>query len=173
MAHLKVLVIEPVTAAATSDQIAAAFEANPSWHAVAFVDDERRPVALLGRQQFMDRHAKPYFKEVYGRKPCLTFANTTPTLIDIVLDIDALVAVLTSADQRYLNEGFICTDNGCFHGLGTGHQHVCAGARQRPTRITSLGANPLPAQATQCPHLNSASRRRCRHCPRGMVKTGR
>jgi len=124
MAHLQVLVIEPVTAAATSDQIAAAFEANPSWHAVAFVDDERRPVALLGRQQFMDRYAKQYFKEVYGRKPCLTFANTTPTLIDIVLDIDALVAVLTSADQRYLNEGFIYTDNGCFHGLGTGHQLV-------------------------------------------------
>jgi GGDEF domain-containing protein len=90
---------------------------------VAVVEDGR-PLALLGRQQFLDRYAKLYFKELYGRKPCMTFANPSPTLVDVGDSIDRLIGVLTSPDQRYLNEGFIYTENGRYHGLGTGHQLV-------------------------------------------------
>jgi diguanylate cyclase (GGDEF)-like protein len=104
--------------------VADIFAAQPSWHAIAFVDDQHRPLALLGRQQFLDRYAKQYFKEIYGRKSCITFANTAPTLIEIDVDVEALVAVLTSPDQRYLSEGFIYVENGRYHGLGTGHQLV-------------------------------------------------
>ena len=124
LSQLQVLSAEPVTVNATNDEVAAIFAAQPVWHAIAFVDDQGRPLGLLGRQSFLDRYAKQYFKEIYGRKPCVTFANTAPTLIDVELDIDALVAVLTGADQRYLSEGFIYIDNGRYHGLGTGHQLV-------------------------------------------------
>jgi diguanylate cyclase (GGDEF)-like protein len=124
LSQLQVLVATPVHAQVTNDEVATIFGLQPTWHAIAFVDDQRRPLALLGRQNFLDRYAKQYFKEIYGRKPCITFANTAPTLIDVELDIDALVAVLTSPDQRYLNEGFIYVENGCYHGLGTGHQLV-------------------------------------------------
>jgi EAL domain-containing protein (putative c-di-GMP-specific phosphodiesterase class I)/GGDEF domain-containing protein len=124
LSKMQVVLATPVDSQVTNDAVAAIFAAQPSWHAIAFVDEQRRPLALLGRQHFLDRYAKQYFKEVYGRKPCITFANTAPTLIDVELDIDALVAVLTSPDQRYLNEGFIYVENGCYHGLGTGHQLV-------------------------------------------------
>jgi EAL domain-containing protein (putative c-di-GMP-specific phosphodiesterase class I)/GGDEF domain-containing protein len=124
LSQLHVLPAGAVTADVTNDEVANIFAAQPTWHAIAFVDDQQRPLALLGRQQFLDRYAKQYFKEIYGRKPCITFANTAPTMIEIDVDIDALVAVLTSPDQRYLSEGFIYVENGRYHGLGTGHQLV-------------------------------------------------
>lgn len=108
----------------TSDAVARLFDTEPHWHALAFVDEQERPLALLGRQAFFDRYAKPFFKEVYGRKPCITFANSAPTILEIEADFDALVEVLMRADQRYLTEGFIYVSNGRYAGLGTGHQLV-------------------------------------------------
>jgi EAL domain-containing protein (putative c-di-GMP-specific phosphodiesterase class I)/GGDEF domain-containing protein len=108
---------------ATHDEVAALFNQHTDWHALALVEDDR-PVALMGRQHFFDRYAKQYFRELFGRKPCIGFANTTPTLVDVRADIDELARVLTSSDQRYLSEGFVYTENGRYRGLGTGHQLV-------------------------------------------------
>jgi EAL domain-containing protein (putative c-di-GMP-specific phosphodiesterase class I)/GGDEF domain-containing protein len=119
-----VLRAQGVAAQTSCDELARLFDANPNWHAAAFVDEESRPLGLLGRQDFLDRYAKPFFKEVYGRKPSLTFANPRPAVVDTEADFDALVGVLMSADQRYLTEGFIYVQNGIYQGLGTGHQLV-------------------------------------------------
>jgi len=105
------------------DDVAKTFADDPSLRGLALVDDER-PVGLLSRQAFVDRYARPYFKELYGRKPALPFANTTPLLLDRHTGLDAMTAVLTSSDQRYLTEGFIVTEGGRFLGLGTGEQLV-------------------------------------------------
>ena len=105
------------------DAVATAFAQDPSLRAMALVDGGR-PVGLLNRQSFVDRYARPYFKELYGRKPCLLFANTTPLVLDKHTGLDAMTAVLTSSDQRYLTEGFIVTEGGRYLGLGTGEQLV-------------------------------------------------
>jgi GGDEF domain-containing protein len=105
------------------DDEAKLFAEDPTLRAVALVDGDR-PVGLLNRQTFVDRYAKPYFKELYGRKACMLFANTTPLSLDKHTSLDAMAAVLTSADQRYLTEGFIVTEGGRYLGLGTGEQLV-------------------------------------------------
>ena len=95
----------------TVDDVARAFASDAGLRAMAVVDGGR-PVGLLNRQTFVDRYARPYFKELYGRKPCMLFANTTPLVMDKHTGLDAMTAVLTSADQRYLTEGFIATEGG-------------------------------------------------------------
>lgn len=107
----------------TVDDVARAFASDAGLRAMAVVDGGR-PVGLLNRQTFVDRYARPYFKELYGRKPCMLFANTTPLVMDKHTGLDAMTAVLTSADQRYLTEGFIVTEGGRYLGLGTGEQLV-------------------------------------------------
>ncbi|MBZ8141539.1 diguanylate phosphodiesterase [Rubrivivax gelatinosus] len=119
----KIIEVPPVGLHATNDEVVALFTANPEWHAIALVDGEH-PVALVGRQQCLDRYAKLYFKEICGRKPCLAFANTEPTLVDVHAGIDELAELLTSPDQRYLNEGFVYVESGRYRGLGTGQQLV-------------------------------------------------
>ncbi len=124
IAQSQVLRAEGIAVQTSCEQLARIFDEQPSWHAIAFVDDAMLPVGILGRQDFLDRHAKPFFKEIYGRKPAYTFANNTPTIVDVDADFDALVGVLMSPDQRYLTEGFIYVQNGRYVGLGTGHRLV-------------------------------------------------
>ncbi|WP_082606959.1 phosphodiesterase [Acidovorax sp. Root275] len=136
------LVVQAPTAApATSnDAVAAIFHQHTDLHALAVVDGTR-PVALINRQQFMNHYATLYFREVHGRKSCLAFANHAPRVVELDCDVDQLVGILTSQDQRYLNDGYIVTDNGRYLGLGTGDQLVRAVTE---TRIEAARhANPL------------------------------
>jgi diguanylate cyclase (GGDEF)-like protein len=105
------------------DDVAKTFAADTSLRTVALVDGDR-PVGLINRQAFIDRYARPYFKELYGRKSALLFANTTPLVLDKHTGLDAMTSVLTSSDQRYLTEGFVVTEGGKYLGLGTGEQLV-------------------------------------------------
>ena len=103
LSHIHSIHADPISPHATNDDVAALFVANPTWHALALVD-AGRPIALVGRQQFVDRYAKQFFKEICGRKSCLAFANTSPTRIEDDCDVNDLVSVLTSQDQRYLGK---------------------------------------------------------------------
>ena len=115
--------VPPLSIQTTNDEVAQTFAADPACRAVALVEGSR-PIGLISRQAFVDRYAKPFFKELYGRKPALTFANTTPLMLDQHTGIEGLTAVLTSPDQRYLTDGFIITEGGRYQGLGTGEQLV-------------------------------------------------
>jgi diguanylate cyclase (GGDEF)-like protein len=108
---------------ATVDAVAKAFADDGNLRNVALVDGER-PVALINRQAFVDRYSRPFFKELYGRKSALPFANTAPLILDKYTGLDAMTAVLTSSDQRYLTEGFVVTEGGRYLGLGGGEQLV-------------------------------------------------
>lgn len=121
--HLSLIHAPCVSPLACNDEVAVILQARPELHAIAVVEADR-PLAIINRQQFMDHYAKLYFREVYGKKPCLQFANTQPRLIERHHDIDELIGILTSQDQRYLSDGFIVTENGRYLGLGTGDQLV-------------------------------------------------
>ncbi|WP_428423352.1 EAL domain-containing protein [Methylibium sp.] len=109
-------------------------------HALAVVDNDR-PVALINRSHFIASYARPYFKELYGNKPCTLFANLAPLTIELHTGIEELTSVLTSGDQRYLTEGFIVTEGGRYRGLGTGQQLVRAVTEARIE--AARHANPL------------------------------
>ena len=115
--------VPPLPSTISIEELARHLAADPALRAVALVDGGT-PVGLINRQTFVDSYARPYFKELYGRKPCITFANTTPLVLDKHTGLDGMTAVLTSSDQRYLTEGFIVTEGGRYLGLGTGEQLV-------------------------------------------------
>ena len=116
------------------------FLANAKLHAIAVVDGTR-PVGIINRAHFMNEYSKLYYREVSGRKPCMVHANLEPRLIERNHNVDELIGILTSDDQRYLVDGFIVTDNGRYEGLGTGEQLVRSVTE---TRIEAARhANPL------------------------------
>jgi diguanylate cyclase (GGDEF)-like protein len=115
--------VQPVAPDTTIDAMAKRFVDDPTLRSVAIVENDK-PIGLLARQSFIDRYARPFFKELHGRKSCSMFANTTPLILDKHTGLDALTAVLTSPDQRYLTDGFIVTEGGRYIGLGTGEQLV-------------------------------------------------
>jgi diguanylate cyclase (GGDEF)-like protein len=107
----------------SNEDAAALFHAQPGLHALAVVDGQR-PVAILSRAGFLNEYTKPYYREIWGKKSCMKNANDKPRLIERDHNVDELVGILTSEDQRYLTEGFIVVDNGRYVGLGTGDQLV-------------------------------------------------
>jgi EAL domain-containing protein (putative c-di-GMP-specific phosphodiesterase class I)/GGDEF domain-containing protein len=107
----------------TNDELAQMFFRHPELHAIAVVDEEL-PMAIVNRQKFLTHYATPYYREVHGRKRCIMHANHSPRLIELDDDVEQLVGILTSQDQRYLSDGFIVSENGRYRGLGTGDQLV-------------------------------------------------
>ncbi|NPT40959.1 EAL domain-containing protein [Paraburkholderia sp. 1N] len=111
---------------ATNNDVFELFNRLPDLHAVAVVEHDE-PVALINRRGFMDRYALPYHRELFGKRPCLQFANASPVIIEQSMTVEQMAKLLASDDQRYLADGFVITDNdGKYAGLGTGENLVRA-----------------------------------------------
>jgi EAL domain-containing protein (putative c-di-GMP-specific phosphodiesterase class I)/GGDEF domain-containing protein len=122
------------------DEVAAVFQKHPALHALAVVDNAT-PVALINRQSFMNDYARLYFREVHGRRPCLAYGSNTPLVVEREENVESLLGILMSEDQRYLSEGFIVTEKKRYAGLGTGDQLVRAVTEARIE--AARHANPL------------------------------
>ncbi len=122
------------------DEVSAIFQQHPELHALAVVDNGQ-PVALINRQSFMNDYARLYFREVHGRRPCLSYGSEAPRVVEREDNVESLLGILTSEDQRYLSEGFIVTEQKRYVGLGTGHQLVRAVTEARIE--AARHANPL------------------------------
>lgn len=138
--RLAVIQAPTVNMLTTNDQLARVLFKHPKLHAIAVLD-AGRPVAIINRAAFMNEYSKLYYREIWGCKSCMLHANLEPRLIERNHNIDELVGILTSEDQRYLSDGFIVIDNGRYQGLGTGEQLVRSVTE---TRIEAARhANPL------------------------------
>lgn len=126
MASAKMLVHAPALPRhATNNDVLELFNRLPDLHAVAVVEHDE-PVALINRRSFMDRYALPYHRELFGKRPCLLFANASPVIIEKSMTVEQMAKLLASDDQRYLADGFVITENGQYAGLGTGENLVRA-----------------------------------------------
>lgn len=113
----------PVESSTFNDTVFELFEKHPGQHAAPVVANGM-PVALINRNQFIDRFARPYRRELYGRKSCMRFADGMPLVVDKNITIHDLSKLLVDAESRHLSEGFIITDAGRYLGLGTGQDLV-------------------------------------------------
>lgn len=140
LSRLAVLEAPAVGLATTNNELAVLFSAHTHLHAVAVIDGSRA-VGIINRSRFMNEYTKLYYREVWGAKPCAAHINPDPRLIERNHNVEELIGILTSSDQRYLADGFIVTENGCYVGLGTGEQLVRS---VMETRIEAARhANPL------------------------------
>lgn len=140
LSRLAVMEAPTVDLATTNNELAQLFLADEKLHSVALVNGTR-PVGIINRSRFMNEYSKLFYREIWGPKPCLTHANLEPRLIERNHNVDELIGILTSDDQRYLVDGFIVINNGRYEGVGTGEQLVRSVTE---TRIEAARhANPL------------------------------
>jgi diguanylate cyclase (GGDEF)-like protein len=79
------------------------------------------PIGLINRNFLVDRYARPFRRELFGRKPCTLFMDSSPLIVDKNMRLEDLSERVVEAESRYLTSGFIITDNGLYLGMGTGH----------------------------------------------------
>jgi EAL domain-containing protein (putative c-di-GMP-specific phosphodiesterase class I)/GGDEF domain-containing protein len=109
----------------THDELYQLFANSPGQQAVAIVD-RQQPIALVERQQFIGDYARPYFKELYGRRSCLLSGRRDPLVVDLHAGIEQLAERFLANEARSIGEGFIITEDGHYRGLGTGQALVRA-----------------------------------------------
>lgn len=109
-----------VSPATSNDAVLRIFQDQPELQAVAVVNDEGRPLAIISRQAFIDRYAAPFHRELYGKKACIAMANREPACFDRRASLEEMAQILSGENTRSLADGFVITDQGRYIGLGTG-----------------------------------------------------
>lgn len=112
--------IEPVPAGCKNETVFARFEADAALEVLPVVDDER-PVGLINRHNMIDRFARPFRKELYGRKSCEQFMDNAPLVVDESATVQELAMMLSLAPRHYIFDGFIVTEGGRYIGVGSSH----------------------------------------------------
>ncbi len=105
-----------------NEEVFQVFEKNPQLSVVA-VTNNKVPVGLINRSVFINRFARPYQRELYGKKSCSTFMDPEPLIVDRNISIQELSRLLAE-DQRHVSLGFIFTENGLYLGVGTSQKLI-------------------------------------------------
>jgi diguanylate cyclase (GGDEF)-like protein len=82
------------------------------------------PVGMINRQAMIERMARPYRQELFGKKSCSKFMDTAPLIVDKNTSLQELSALIVEGERHHLTNGFIITEDGYYRGVGTGHDLV-------------------------------------------------
>ncbi|MBI2287133.1 MAG: GGDEF domain-containing protein [Nitrosomonadales bacterium] len=111
--------IEPLQPDTEIEKVFACFSANKDLRTIPVVKNGR-PVGLINRYEFVDSFARPYRRELLGRKPCQDMMNSAPLLVEKSTPIHELSSFLSESGINHFTDGFIITEQGRYLGFGTG-----------------------------------------------------
>jgi EAL domain-containing protein (putative c-di-GMP-specific phosphodiesterase class I)/GGDEF domain-containing protein len=103
-----------------NDAIYDTFNQNPTINSIPVVENNI-PIGLISRYKTIDRFARPFQKELHGKKSCIDFMDTQPLIVQKNMTINALSELILEADPIYLLNGFIVVDGEQYVGMGSGH----------------------------------------------------
>jgi EAL domain-containing protein (putative c-di-GMP-specific phosphodiesterase class I)/GGDEF domain-containing protein len=79
------------------------------------------PVGLINRHVFTDLMARPFSRELYGKRPCAAHMDTCLLVVDHGITLHELSQLIVESDPRHILHGFILTRDGAYAGMGSGH----------------------------------------------------
>ncbi len=112
--------IVPITPNATNEFVVARFEADSDLDVLPVVEGDL-PVGMINRHSMIDRFARPFRKELFGRRSCEQFMDHAPLVVDENATLQELAMMLALAPKHYLYDGFIITADGKYQGIGSSH----------------------------------------------------
>jgi diguanylate cyclase (GGDEF)-like protein len=110
--------VTPLTPQMLNDQVFDQFEAHPEHIVLPVVLEDGTPLGLINRYSLIDRFARPFRREIYGKRLCTQFMNASPILVDHAMPVQELGQLLGRADHHQLLDGFVITENGRYLGIG-------------------------------------------------------
>jgi EAL domain-containing protein (putative c-di-GMP-specific phosphodiesterase class I)/GGDEF domain-containing protein len=111
--------IRPVTPDCENQTVFDRFEQDPALLVVPVVDAEGVPRGMVNRYSLIDRFARPFRRELFGRKPCAVLMDPEPLIVDHATSIQDLGQRLSRAPGHHLLDGFIIIEHGRYIGIGS------------------------------------------------------
>jgi diguanylate cyclase (GGDEF)-like protein len=93
------------------------FSKNKQLYSIAVVDEHKKPIGLIDKIAVADKFSVPYFKEINGKKSCVELMNSSIKVLEADSNLQDLLDVLSSEDQKYLSSGFVVVRKGRYVGL--------------------------------------------------------
>ncbi|HYG31367.1 MAG TPA: GGDEF domain-containing protein [Methylophilaceae bacterium] len=112
--------VQPVGPGTINDEVFAIFEKNAELYSIPVVDGGK-PLGLIGRYTMIDRFARRYGKELYGKLSCKTMMDDSPLIVERGVSIQELSSLILDMKPYHLALGFIVVDRGEYLGMGSGH----------------------------------------------------
>lgn len=161
-AHKLLTYVEPITPETLNEQVFSRFSANPALRIIPVVKNGH-PLGLINRYQFIDRFAKPYQRELLGKKSCSEWASGEPLLVEKNMPLGELSHFLSEADSRHFADGFIITEQGRYIGVASGQDllreltQMQLEAARYANPLTSLPGNvPINEHIERLLHANTS-----------------
>ncbi len=157
-----VRVIEPVAMHASNGEVIERFEADPGLDVLPVVQGNQ-PVGMINRHSMIDRFARPFRRELFGRKSCELFMDHAPLVVDQHATIQELAMMLSRAPKHYLYDGFIVTGDGRYLGVGSSHDLMATITEMQIS--AARYANPLTQLPGNVPINEHVDRMLASGCP--------
>jgi diguanylate cyclase (GGDEF)-like protein len=110
--------IAPISPDTPNDVAYGRFEDDPDLQVIPVVEDGI-PRGMINRLSVIDRFARPYRRELYGKRPCSIFMNAMPVVVDLDAGVQEISALVSAGDRQAVFDGFIVIENGRYVGVGT------------------------------------------------------
>jgi EAL domain-containing protein (putative c-di-GMP-specific phosphodiesterase class I)/GGDEF domain-containing protein len=114
---MEIVPIPPSTPNAVVDQ---RFALERELQSIPIVQDGV-PVGLINRHVFVDLMARPFSRELFGKRPCESLMDRTILVVDHHIGLHELSKLIVESDPRHILHGFILTRGGVYAGMGSGH----------------------------------------------------
>lgn len=108
-----------VSSKTMSSDVEALFLHHEKLKVIPIVDDGK-PIGIINRHTMVDRFARPYQRELYGRKPCTIFMEKDLLLVDYRTDIQKLSQAIVNAESDQLMNGILITREQRYMGMVSG-----------------------------------------------------
>lgn len=112
--------IDPVGPDTANDVVYRRFEDDPDLISLPVVAGGV-PLGLINRHAMVDRFARPYRRELYGRRPCTQFMDPAPLILNEDASVQEAGLLISRSARHHLSDGFLITDRGRYLGVGGGH----------------------------------------------------
>lgn len=112
--------VEPASPQMDNDEIYRRFDADAELMSMPVVANGT-PIGLINRHDLVDRMARPYRRELFGRKSCTNFMDPMPLCIDEESTVQEAGLIISRSARRHIYDGFIVTCNGEYRGIGSAH----------------------------------------------------
>jgi two-component system, cell cycle sensor histidine kinase PleC len=117
-AHLLAMAAPAVSPEAICSEVHSLLRHQEHLPAVAVVADGR-PIGLVGRLEFLSNMARPFWPELFNRKPIVKLMDPAPLVVDWDNRIDEVSELLLTHKPKAMTDGFIVTRDGCYAGVAT------------------------------------------------------
>jgi serine phosphatase RsbU (regulator of sigma subunit) len=146
-----------IEAGTTNERVMQFFAEHPDQEVAAVVSGGR-PTGLLGRHAFMETWARPFQRDLWGRRACELLMDRNPLVVDVRDPLPVLAARAVQAGARVLRDGFVAVRNGSYAGVGTGFAILEASAALEAARASQIVANVEYASLIQRSQLDVSRR---------------